>query len=199
MKITVSGKQMEVGAALPTHVEAQLEQAVTKYFDRPVSANVVFSRDAHNFFRCEALVTLTTGLQAQAQGSASEVYAAFDQAAERIEKQVRRYKRRLKNHHQRHAQPIDVFAASSYVLPVGEEDEVESAPEGDDAPAIIAETQIEIQTLSVGDAVMQMELKHARFLLFRNSASGRLNLVFMRDDGHVGWIDPALAHETVTA
>lgn len=201
MKIKVSGKHMDVGEALTGHVEARLEEAVTKYFERPVSASVVFSRDVKSFFKCEVLVALSTGLQARAEGSAHDVYAAFDQAAERIEKQVRRYKRRLKNHHQRHAQPIDVIPAAAYVLPAGadSDEEDESLPAGDEAPTIIAETKTDIQTLSVGDAVMQMELRHAPFLLFRNTANGRLNVVFQRDDGHVGWVDPDLARETVSA
>ncbi|MEM6422656.1 MAG: ribosome-associated translation inhibitor RaiA, partial [Pseudomonadota bacterium] len=187
MKIKVSGKQMDVGDALTEHVEERIDQGVSKYFDRAVTATVVFSRDAKNFFKCEALVTLATGLHAQAHGSDPEVYAAFEQAAERIEKQVRRYKRRLKNHHQRHENPIDVIAAQSYVLPADDEDEsAETVGARDAMPAIIAETRMEIQTLSVGDAVMQMELKHAAFLLFRNTANGRLNVVFQREDGNVG-------------
>ncbi|MEM9781814.1 MAG: ribosome-associated translation inhibitor RaiA [Pseudomonadota bacterium] len=199
MKIKISGKQMDVGDALTGHVEARLEEAVTKYFDRPVSATVVFSRDVKSFFKTEVLVSLATGLQARAEGSAHDVYAAFEQATDRIEKQVRRYKRRLKNHHQRQTQPIDVIAAAAYVLPADADDDEDTGAAGEDAPTIIAETKAEIQTLSVGDAVMQMELRHAPFLLFRNTATGRLNVVFQRDDGHVGWVDPDLARETVTA
>lgn len=194
MNIQVSGKQMDVGQALSTHVEERLAEAVSKYFDRAVSANVTFSKDARNFFKCEAQVNLATGLHAQAHGEDPDVYAAFERAAERIEKQVRRYKRRLKDHHARHQDPIDVIPALSYVVAVGDEEEDEGVPTDADAqPAIIAETRTEIQTLSVGDAVMQMELKHAPFLLFRNSAHGRLNVVYQREDGNVGWVDPDLA------
>ncbi|MEL6774371.1 MAG: ribosome-associated translation inhibitor RaiA [Pseudomonadota bacterium] len=200
MHIKVSGKQMDVGDALTTHVEDRLDEGVSKYFDRAITANVVFSRDAKSFFKCEAMVTLATGLHAQAHGQAAEVYAAFEQAAERIEKQVRRYKRRLKNHHQRHQDPIDVIAAQSYVLPSSDEEDDEVLASAEEAqPAIIAETRLDIQTLSVGDAVMQMELKHAPFLLFRNTANGRLNVVFQRDDGNVGWVDPDIAAAPVTA
>lgn len=193
MHIQVSGKQMDVGAALSGHVEERLGQAVTKYFDRPVSAHVTFSRDARSGFKCEASVQLSTGLQAQAHGEDQEVYAAFERAADRIEKQVRRYKRRLKDHHQRHQEPIDVLPAQAYVMAILDEDD--SVDDGimvepDAPPAIIAETRLEIQSLSVGDAVMQMELKHAPFLLFRNRANGRLNVVFQREDGNIGWVDP---------
>ncbi|MEO1722280.1 MAG: ribosome-associated translation inhibitor RaiA [Pseudomonadota bacterium] len=191
MHIKVSGKHMDVGDALTAHVEDRLTQAVTKYFDRPTGANVVLSRDPKNFFRCEASVNLSTGLHAQAQGNDPEVYAAFEQAAERIEKQIRRYKRRLKNHHAKSAEPIDLIAASSYVIERTEDDELDQAPQGEEPqPVIIAETQMQLSTLSVGDAVMRMELAHAPFLVFRNRANGRLNVVFQRDDGNIGWLDP---------
>ncbi|MEM8820492.1 MAG: ribosome-associated translation inhibitor RaiA [Pseudomonadota bacterium] len=189
----VSGKHMDVGQALTTHVEDRLTQAVTKYFDRPTGAKVVLSRDPKNFFRCEASVDLATGLHAQAQGHDPEVYAAFEQAAERIEKQIRRYKRRLKNHHQKGHDAIDLVAASSYVIE-RVDDEVEEATEADDSqPVIIAETQMQLATLSVSDAVMRMELQHAPFLVFRNRANGRFNVVFQRDDGNIGWLDPEIS------
>lgn len=196
MHIQVSGKQMDVGTALAGHVEERLAQAITKYFDRPVSAHVTFSRDAKSFFKCEASVQLSTGLRAQAHGEDQEVYAAFEQAAERIEKQVRRYKRRLKNHHQRANEPIDVIPAQSYVVAAVDEEETADdggAADPDAPPAIVAETQMEIRSLSVGDAVMRMELEHAPFLLFRNKANGRLNVVYRREDGNIGWVDPDLA------
>ena len=189
MQIKVSGKQIDVGEALSTHVEDRLSDAVGKYFDRPVDANVVFSRDGHAF-RCDASVHLSTGLTAKAQGSDSEIYAAFEQSAERIEKQIRRHHRRLKNHHNDKAGRIEAFAAPSYVLEAQEEDD-QGAVEANGEPAIIAEMQTDIQLLSVSDAVMQMELAHAPFLMFKNATNGRLNIVFQRDDGNIGWIDPA--------
>lgn len=189
MQIKVSGKHIDVGDALSAHVEDRVSAAVEKYFDRPVSGNVVFSRDAHNFFKCDASVNLSTGLHAQAQGSAADIYAAADQAAERIEKQIRRYKRRLKNHHQNRQDPIEMIAAQSYVLASHDEDS-DDAEGADSQPVIIAEMTTDIRSLSVGDAVMQMELAHVPFLIFKNEANGRLNVVFQRDDGNVGWVDP---------
>ncbi|MGF1553251.1 MAG: ribosome hibernation-promoting factor, HPF/YfiA family [Paracoccaceae bacterium] len=192
MHVQVSGKQMDVGSALAGHVEERLVQAITKYFDRPVSAHVTFARDAKSFFKCEVAVQLSTGLHAQAHGEDSDAHAAFDRAAERVEKQVRRYKRRLKDHHQRPQEPIDVIPAQSYVVAAVDEaeEEADDAVDPDAPPAIIAETRMDIRSLSVGDAVMRMELEHAPFLLFRNEASGRLNLVFQRGDGNIGWVDP---------
>jgi len=197
MHITVTGKQMDVGDALRGHVEDRLSDAVVKYFDRPVDAGVIFARDRHEF-RADATVHLSTGLVAKAHGQHSDVYAALEQAVERIEKQLRRYKRRLKDHHQKREQPIEAYDAPSYVL-ASQDDSADETPqtegEGGDQPVIIAEMKTPIKTLTVGEAVMQLELAHAPFLMFKNDVNGRLNIVFQRDDGNVGWIDPALLTE----
>lgn len=190
MHTKISGKHIDIGDALRTHVDGKLAESVTKYFDRPVDANVVFSRDGHGF-RCDSSVHLPTGLTAKAQGQHSEIYAAFDQSAERIEKQLRRYKRRLKDHHQNRTDPIEALEAQSYVLANAAEDEPAPEAENGAQPVIIAEMRTNIQHLSVGDAVMQMELAHAPFLMFKNEANGRLNIVFQREDGNIGWLDPA--------
>ncbi|MEM7744856.1 MAG: ribosome-associated translation inhibitor RaiA [Pseudomonadota bacterium] len=186
MHIQVKGKQIDVGAALTEHVESQLSAAVAKYFDRPVDATVTFSKERHAF-RCDAHVHLATGLVAQSSSTAADVYAAFDQGADKIEKQIRRYKRRLKDHHKERAKPVDMLSAQSYVLQGGDEaDEPESLK-----PVIVAESTDAIPSISVGEAVMQMELAGHAFLLFRHDATGRVNLVFSREDGNVGWMDPA--------
>jgi ribosomal subunit interface protein len=189
MQIKISGKQIDVGAALRTHVEDNMVAAVGKYFDRPVDAHVVFSRNGHEF-KCDSSVHLSTGLTAQAHAVNGEIYAAFEQATDRIEKQLRRYKRRLKDHHHSRQDPIEMIEAQSYVLRShDEETDVEEV--NGMQPVIIAEMTTSIKSLTVGEAVMQMELTHARFLMFKNDANGRINIVFQRDDGNVGWIDPA--------
>ncbi len=189
MQIKVSGKQIDVGEALRTHVEYNMVAAVAKYFDRPVDAHVVFSRNGHEF-KCDSSVHLSTGLTAQAHAVNGEIYAAFDQATDRIEKQLRRYKRRLKDHHQNRQDPIELIEAQSYVLR-GHDEEVDDDEVNGMQPVIIAEMSTAIKSLTVGEAVMQMELTHAQFLMFKNDANGRINIVFQRDDGNVGWIDPA--------
>jgi ribosomal subunit interface protein len=190
MDIKISGKQIDVGDALRTHVEYNLVAAVGKYFDRPVDAHVVFSRNGHEF-KCDSSVHLSTGLTAQAQAVNGEIYAAFEQATDRIEKQLRRYKRRLKDHHHNRPTPIEMIEAQAYVLRShDEEEDTEEAVNGMQ-PVIIAEMAADIKSLTVGEAVMQMELAHAPFLMFKNDANGRINIVFQRDDGNVGWIDPA--------
>lgn len=201
MHTKVSGKHIDIGDALRTHVEERLLESVSKYFDRPVDAAVVFSRDGYGY-KCDSSVHLPTGLTAKAQGQHGDIYLAFDQSAERIEKQLRRYKRRIKDHHQRRAGPIDSFEAPHYVIAAQEEHEEEgaavtegvaAATAGEDGyqPLIIAEMTQGIPSLGVGEAVMQLELAHAPFLMFRNDGNGRINVVFRRDDGNIGWIDPA--------
>jgi len=188
MRYQISGKQIDIGEALQTHVRAELGEVIAKYAERPTDANVVFSKDAHEFV-CEATVHLSTGLTTQAKGRATEVYAAFDQCSERMEKQLRRYKRRLKDHHQERAQPVELSGASSYIL-ASTEGADDSEPETLQ-PIIVAEMETKIPALSVGEAVMQMEIAGAPVLVFRNEGSKNVNVVYRRDDGNIGWIDPS--------
>lgn len=188
MLYQISGKQIDIGDALRTHVETELEGIVGKYASRPTDATVIFSRSGHEF-RCEAIVHLSTGLTAQAKGVATEIYAAFDSAAAKMEKQLRRYKRRLKNHHKERTTPVELFMAPSYILAASDADDG-SEPEGDVTSMVIAEMETRIPSLSVGEAVMQMELADAPLLVFRNEGHSGVNVVYRRDDGNIGWIDP---------
>ena len=183
MRIQVNGKQIDVGEALTTHVETELEAAIEKYSDRPVEAEVTFSKHAHEF-KSDISVKIGEGLNAKATGKATEIYASFDAGAAKVEKQLRRYKRRLKQHRGDDA-PAEI--AASYVL-AGAQDQDENTE--DLAPVVIAEMKTDLRSLSVGEAVVQMELEDAQFLMFRNDSHGRLNIVFRRDDGNIGWIDP---------
>lgn len=191
MQILVKGKQIEIGTALTEHVEDHLGGAIEKYFDRPVDASVTFAKDSRTI-RCDAHVHLPTGLHAQSSGTGHDAYAAFGQAAERIEKQLRRYKRRLRDHHQNRRGPVDMLPAQAYVLEALQFEEEHEEPESLQ-PVIIAEQADHVPSLSVGEAVMQMELADKSFLMFRHDVSGNVNLVFRRDDGNVGWLDPAPA------
>lgn len=187
MRYQISGKQIDVGEALSTHVETQLGETIDKYSQRPTDATVIFSKNAHEFI-CDAVVHLSTGLTVQAKGGSTEVYAAFEQAKDRMDKQLRRYKRRLKDHHKDRVEPVAFEQAGMYVL-AADEDEWETE---DDRlqPLIIAEMETRVPTLSVGEAVMQMELAGSPLLVFRNEKHGGVNVVHRRDDGNVGWIDP---------
>jgi ribosomal subunit interface protein len=185
MHIKINGKQIDIGDALRTYVEERLGALVEKYFDNAVDSTVTFSRDAH-LYRCAAEVHLPTGIHAQATASADDIYASFDGCVERIEKQLRRYKRRLKDHHAQRGTPVEALQASAYVIQGGDHDE---EPANLD-PVIVAEMTMDIKTISVGEAVMQMELAHAPFLMFRNERHGGFNVVYRRDDGNIGWVDP---------
>ncbi|SEI04090.1 ribosome hibernation-promoting factor, HPF/YfiA family [Paracoccus alkenifer] len=189
MRYQISGKQIDVGEALQTHVRTELGETFEKYAQRPTDSTVIFSRDAH-YFICDTVVHLATGLTVQAKGQASDnIYAAFEKCREKMDKQLRRYKRRLKDHHKDRTSPVEYGAASSYVL-AADEDEWESQDDAGLQPIIVAEMETRVPTLSVGDAVMQMELAGVAMLVFRNEKHGGVNVVHRRDDGNVGWIDP---------
>lgn len=187
MEIQIFGKQIDLGDALSAHMSEKISAGVIKYSENPISAQVTFSKDRHEFL-CDITVHLSTGLQTKARGRANEIYASGDDALDRMEKQLRRYKRRLKNHHKERKDPIEAFAENSYVIEAASDD---SDEQGDNLqPVIVAETQTHVQTLSVGEAVMQMELAEENMLVFRNSKHGGVNVVHLREDGNIGWIDP---------
>ena len=188
MRYQISGKQIDVGEALQTHVKSELGQTFEKYAQRPTDAIVIFSRDA-SAYQCEANVHLSTGLSVVAKGNAHDVYAAFEAARERMDKQVRRYKRRLRDHHRDRRAPVEYANAPLYVL--ADDEGTDEAEPDTLQPIIIAETEAKIPSLSVGEAVMQMELAGAAFLIFRNDKHSVVNVVYRRADGNVGWIDPA--------
>lgn len=187
MRYQISGKQIDIGAALQTHVKTELDEILSKYAGRPTDAHVVFSKSGHEYV-CESIVHLSTGLTAQATGKAHEIYAAFDSSGEKMDKQLRRYKRRLKDHHAGRSQPVELSDAGSYILQP--RDESEEAAEDTVNAMIVAETETKIPALSVGEAVMQMEIASAPVLVFRNEKHNGINVVYRRDDGNIGWIDP---------
>lgn len=192
MRIQVSGKHIDVGEALTTHVEDRVAEVMGKYAERPVEAVVIFSRDRHEYI-ADSSVHLSTGLSVQAKARAGEVYASFEGAMDRMEKQLRRYKRRLKDHHRDREQPIEAMDASSYIL-AGGDDGLDAVEPETLQPVIVAEMETRVQHLSVGEAVMQMELAGAPLLVFRNTAHGGVNVVYTREDGNIGWIDPRNAN-----
>lgn len=187
MRYQITGKQIDIGEALQTYVQTELGEVVGKYAGRPTDANIVFSKSGHEFV-CETEVHLSTGLTAQAKGHATEIYAAFDSATEKMDKQLRRYKRRLKDHHKERSQPVELSDAGSYIIASNSESE-ENEPEGVSS-MIVAEMETKIPSLSVGEAVMQMEIANAPVLVFRNEGHSGVNVVYRREDGNIGWIDP---------
>ena len=187
MRYQITGKQIDIGEALQTHVKAELGEVVDKYAQRPTDAVIIFSRSAHEHV-CEATVHLSTGLTAQAKGHAPEIYAAFESCREKMDKQLRRYKRRLRDHHRDRPEPVEFDGGSSYILAANEG--LDDAEPDSLQPMIIAEMETKIPSISVGEAVMQMELAEQRMLVFRNEGHGGVNVVYRREDGNIGWIDP---------
>ena len=168
-------------------MKTQLDVVIQKYTERPTDALVVFSKSGHEFV-CESTVHLSTGLTATAKAKDNEIYASFNSCCSKMEKQLRRYKRRLKDHHKDRNQPVELFSGSSYILA----SDAGSDPTEPETlqPIIVAEMEAKIPSLSVGEAVMQMELAGAPLLVFRNENKDGVNVVYRRDDGNIGWIDP---------
>jgi ribosomal subunit interface protein len=186
MRYQISGRQIDIGEALTTHVKAELGETVEKYAQRPTDAVVIFSRNGHELV-CEATIHLSTGLNAQAKGHATEIYAAFESCREKMDKQLRRYKRRLRDHHRDRTAPVEFDGGSSYILAAEEQEDAEPDTL---TPMIIAEMETKVPSITVGEAVMQLELAGQRMLVFRNEGHGGVNVVYRRDDGNIGWIDP---------
>ncbi|MDX1975632.1 MAG: ribosome-associated translation inhibitor RaiA [Rickettsiales bacterium] len=190
MKISVSGKGVDVGDALRAHIETQVKEHVNKYIDRVTSIQVVISREAH-LFRVDITGNLGThsGLVVRSRGQNDDVYAAFDESLEKTSKQLRRYKRKITNHHKYGDEPLPVtrqVKGTKKVLSpeAGEQDEDKHSG------LVIAEKPTEIETMTVSQAVMRMDLEDLPALMFFNSAHGGLNVVYRRVDGNISWVDP---------
>lgn len=186
MGLRISGKQMEVGDAFRTRIDGRVGEIVSKYFDGGFSGHVVMERSGSRFAG-DCTIHLDTGMTLQATGQAQEAIAAFEAAADRLEKRLRRYKRRLKSHtNSAGNEPVDVSYA--VMAPVAEDDE--EVPE-DYAPAIVAESTMALKTMSVASAVIELDTKESPVFVFRNAGSDRVNIVYRRADGNIGWIDPS--------
>lgn len=186
MSVRVSGKHMEIGESFRTRIEDRIGDAVMKYFDGGFSSQVTVEKNGSRF-ATDCLVHLDTGASLQAAGEALDPQASFDAAAERVEKRLRRYKRRLKDHHA-HAQANSAEVAYRVMeVGAGEEDEVPD----DYAPVIVAESSKIIKTLTVAGAVMALDMTDSPVLVFRNAGNSEVNVVYRRTDGNIGWIDTA--------
>lgn len=192
MDIRISGHQIETGDALKGQVTARLQGMVEKYFARAISSQVTFSHAPHGAFRCDIVCHVMAGLILKGQGEAQDAHLAFDQAAERIEKQLRRYMRRLKDRHEQTAAAeaqrasTEIEDASYTVFQSHENDEEEAA----DSPVVVAEMRVDIPRASVSDAVMMLDLRNTNALLFMNSGTATFNMVYRRNDGSIGWVEP---------
>lgn len=196
MQLSVKGRHIDTGEAFRQHAQDQLSTILDKYFGDAIEANVTLSKESH-LFRAHVSAHIGRGMLLQASGEANEVYPAFDMAADRLAKRLRRYKRRLRDHNNGRASAQDVLPAQQYILAPEPEPEDNAEPAGEDAiagegdqPIVIAEMETEIPVLTVGEAVMRMDLADIPVLMFRNRGHEGLNVVYRRSDGNVGWIDP---------
>jgi len=187
MSLRVSGKNLDVGDTLRRHIEARIDAAVRTYFDGGYTGHVTLEPEG-SWIRSDCAIHLDTGITLQAEGREQDARLSFERAAERIEKRLRRYKRRLKEHHPaRKAEPVP---ATAYVI-AAPDDEEEISP--DYNPVIIAEETTDLHTMSVGRAVMTMDLAELPVVVFRHAGHGGVNVVYRRKDGNIGWIDPSLS------
>ena len=189
MDIRVSGHQIETGEALRSHVDERLTAIAEKYFARAISSQVTFGKGPYDHsFTCHIVAHVPQGVVLKGHGSASTAHPAFDQAADRIEKQLRRYKRRLKDRHVQSsfAESANDFVDAGYTVfaPPPEEEEVV------DNPPVIVESRVDVPTASVPDAVMLLDLRNTNALMFKNAGTGRFNMVYRRGDGTIGWVEP---------
>ncbi len=186
MSLRITGKNMDIGDALRGHVEDKLSDAVAKYFSGGYSGHVTMEREGAGF-RTDCAIHLDSGAVLQSTGLSVDPHQSADQASARLEKRLRRYKRRLKDHHQDKAERA-AMAANYVTFASPDEDE---EPADDFAPTVVAETETELKTLTVASAVLDLDFSGAPVVLFKNAGSGRINVVYKRNDGNIGWIDPS--------
>lgn len=190
MQLTVQGKQMDLGDALRSHVSSKLEDINTKYFNRAIDATVTFSPEGQAFTKTHISIRIGKDIMVISDATENDPYVAFDQAAEKVAKQLRRYKRKLRDHHQRLDEaPAEHFTqALDYTLSV----EQDNGKEEDDHSEhlVIAEMATVIGTMSPSEAAMRLELSALPAMMFRNATHSGLNMVYRRGDGNIGWIDP---------
>ena len=196
MQLTVKGRHVGVSERLREHVRERLESAISKYFTAAIDAHVVFESGKRNF-AAHITVHVGSGITLQGQGEADEIFACFDIAAERVEKRLRRYKRRLRDHHRGRGADTAAILAQQYVIAAEAEQEQEQDEDSAEpvglSPTIVAENSTEIAELTVGEAVMRMDLAELPALMFFNRSHGGMNVVYRRPDGNIGWIDPQMS------
>lgn len=195
MDIRISGHQVDTGEALQEHVTSRLGSIAEKYFSRAISSHVTFRRAPHGAFHCDIICHVMSGLILKGAGEAQDAHICFDQAADRIEKQLRRYMRRLKDRHVQAAAAeaarnpengVESLDGAAYTVFAAAPEEEEPA----EAPLIIAETRVDIPEASVSDAVMMLDLRNTNALLFINAGTAAYNMVYRRHDGSIGWVEP---------
>jgi len=188
MDIRISGHQIETGEALQAHAHERMSAIVDKYFPKTLSCVVTFNRAPAAAFRCDIITHPMQGLVLKGAGIAQDAHIAFDQAAEKIDKQLRRYKRRIRDHsvEMSYALRAEEAAYTVFVEPDHQAEEISV-----DTPVVIAETRVDVPEATVSDAVMMLDLRNTNALLFKNAGTGKHNMVYRRGDGSIGWVEPS--------
>lgn len=205
MDFKIHGKQMDLGDALKTHIQNKLEDLNQKYFNRAIDASVTLTPEGSSFIKTHISIRVGKDIMVMADTVEPDPYVSFDSAAEKVGKQLRRYKKRIRDHHERleETPESEIMKARSYTLaafPDAENDnqEEDDVPVGED-PIIIAEMDTDIRTMAVADAVMRLDLSGQNVMLFRNAQHNGLNVIYRRADGNIGWIDPEGNEQTAQA
>lgn len=187
MDVRVAGHQVDTGESLREHAISRIEAITEKYFSRAITANVTFGKGPYGDFTCDIVAPVTQGVVLKAHHRAQEPRIALEAAADKIEKQLRRYAKRLREH-KGNGETTDFLENAGYtIFRVPQESSSDDAPAH---PVIVAETSVDIPEASVSDAVMLMDLRNTNALMFRNSASGELNMIYRREDETIGWVEP---------
>ena len=184
MDVRVAGHQVDTGESLREHAQRRIAEITEKYFARSIGANVTFGRGPNNDFTCDIVAPVVQGVVLKASYSAREPQMAFNGAADRIETQLRRYTNRLKDHKVDDSGAPYVENAGYTVFSAAAE------ADGPDFPTVVAETRVDIPEASVSDAVMLMDLRNTSALMFKNSGTGEFNMIYRREDGNIGWVEP---------
>ena len=195
MNVRVAGHQVDTGEALQAHVSERVEAITSRYFDRAAAASVTFGRGPHDDFTCDIVAPVTQGVVLKASGRANDAHVAFEGAADKIERQLSRYVSRLRNHKGNGAEaPIGGADPAEPILLENAGYTIFGSPAGTEepplSPPVIAETRVDIPAATVSDAVMMLDLRNTNALMFKNLASGAFNMVYRRDDGTIGWVEP---------
>ncbi|GGC28612.1 ribosomal subunit interface protein [Novosphingobium marinum] len=191
MDIRISGHQIDTGEALQAHANDRLTAMVEKYFNRALSAHVTFGKAPAASFRCDIVMHVMQGLLLKGSAIAHDAHQAFEQSAEKIDKQLRRYKRRLKDRHEQAVHALKEEEAAYVIFEEPPFVETDDESETPDAPVVIAETRVDVPETTVSDAVMMLDLRNTTALFFKNAGTGRHNMVYRRDDGSIGWVEPS--------
>jgi len=200
MDIIIHGQHFDLGDALKTHIQDKMEAINEKYFNRAVNVSVSMTKETKSLFKTHISLTVGKDIQVSATASEHDVYASFDVTADKIAKQLRRYKRKLRDHHEQ-MESAEAMNVPEYTLGLALNDDhvdelTDEEIESQDDPIIIAEMTTNIQTMSVSDAVMRLNLSGNNAMMFRNAKDGGLNMIYRRQDGNIGWVDPKKAYDS---